>query len=100
MLIPSVVLGALGFTESVVEFKTDVDVPVCAGINSEELLEELFRPVINVDFDCSASSVELYVIDEVVLVIVMMTLDDDDAKSGPVGAGSSVCSEIVLYPDY
>lgn len=39
-------------------------------------------------------SVELYVVDEAVLVIETMTLEED-AMSMAVGADSSVCSEIV-----
>jgi len=93
-MVPSIVLGALGFVESVVEFKTDVDVLVCVGINSEELLVELFEAVVNVKFCCSAVSVELYVVDESVLVIGTMTLGED-APSIAVGADAFVCSEIV-----
>jgi len=58
-MVSSIVLGALGSAESVVEFKTDVDVLVCVGINSEELLAELFGAVVDVKFCCSAVSVEL-----------------------------------------
>jgi len=88
------VLGALGSAESVVEFKTDVDVLVCVGINSEELLAELFGAVVDVKFCCSAVSVELYVVDESVLVVETMTLEED-ATSIAVGADAAVCSEIV-----
>lgn len=93
-MVLSVVLGALEFADSVVESKIDVDVPVCDGIESEELLEELYGAVVNVEFCCSAVSVELWVIDEAVFVIGTITLEED-ATSIAVGADSSVCSGFV-----
>ena len=92
-MVPFVVLGALGSAESVVEFKTDADVLVCVGINSEELLVELFGAVVNVKFCCSAVSAEMYVVDESVLVVETMTLEED--ATSIVGADASACSEIV-----